>query len=137
MNKIYQNLILWLSRKDSASKFRNAFFLFFATFTLAGIAYYYAMNEVETSPCSPTQYPGRCYRIPENICQSQWDRSAQICEEQIKNLQLSPTRLIGPIRFKCQVAHLDRMFSSTRTASNGCNELHTKLDQWKITNPDF
>lgn len=137
MEKFYYALIRWLDQKDSLAKIRNVSLIFLVAALLTGTAMYYAMNEVVNTPCSPSQYPGRCYRIPQDVCQSQWDRSVPVCLQQIQKLQLSPTRLIGPIQFKCQLTHLDRLFNTARITSDGCNELHIKLDQWKITNPDF
>lgn len=94
-------------------------------------------NEEDTSPCSPTRYPARCYRVSREVCETTWAKSEPECKEKIRQLNLAPTRLLSPIEFKCQVLSLDRLVNYMRIHNEDCDKLHKELEAWKLTNPDF
>ena len=105
----------------------------------AGILIYFdyrASLEVVSTPCSPTGYPGRCYNIPQKMCEIIWSKHEVECTEFAQKLSLSPGRLTGPIVFKCQLVHLDKTFSTSRVSNRECNEMHLDLEAWKRSN-DF
>lgn len=109
----------------------------FGTFIVGAVLWVQLLSEPDTDPCAPDRYPGRCYRVNRSVCESIWSKANVDCKKKIQELKLSPTRLTGPIQFKCQLTVLDRLISYTRQNNTECNQLHKELDQWQRTNPDF
>jgi hypothetical protein len=129
-------MLNWLSKKSRLSK-TVITSLAFAMFFLCLIVWVQLLKEPDIAPCAPDRYPGRCYRVDRKVCESLWDKSNDECKKKIQELNLSTTRLIGPILFKCQVSVLDRLISYTRQNNTDCNQLHRDLESWKRSNPDF
>jgi len=94
-------------------------------------------QDPDKHPCAPQQYPGRCYRITRDVCETSWNKFAEECTAKVKGLSLSPTRLLGPIEFNCQTSKLDRAFEYLRVTNSDCDEQQEKLEKWRKTNPDF
>jgi len=95
------------------------------------------VDDEDKHPCAPKQYPGRCYRVTREICLSTWNKYQDECSQKVSELNLSPSRITGPIVFNCQLAKFDRLFSYLRTTNPDCNEQQEELELWKKTNPDF
>lgn len=116
---------------------RNTFILFLiASIIILVLAYQFTDNP-ERPPCAPETYPMRCYRIRPDACEILWKATDTQCQEAIKKLSLPPTRLIGPLKFKCQVAMLDKAVKGTRISEGDCEEKHKELDEWKMTYPEI
>ena len=95
------------------------------------------VQDIDQNPCAPTQYPGRCYRITQEVCESTWQNAHDTCMTIIKKLKLPTTRLTGPIEFNCQSNQLDKTFHYLRISNDDCDEQFEKIEKWKKTNPDF
>jgi hypothetical protein len=137
MEKYLEAIIEWFSLPGSLRIVRNVFIVTGVfTVIVGGLAYYMSQQE-ELTPCSPSKYPARCYHVQENACDIFWKHSEASCQAIIKSLKLSPTRLIGPILFRCQELKFDMNFAYTRISNADCDERHAELEAWKMRNPDF
>jgi hypothetical protein len=104
---------------------------------ILGSFVYYSMIEVESTPCSPGGFPVRCYHITQDVCEVIWKKSEESCKTTVQGLNLSASRLLGPITFKCQLSSLDKAFSNSRKNNEECTEMKKDLDGWRARNPDF
>jgi hypothetical protein len=102
-----------------------------------GYFVYHTTTEVETTPCSPQGFPARCYHISQDICEVVWKKAESSCKGIISGLNLPPTRLIGPVMFKCQQVSLDNAFGNSRKSNDECSAMKADLESWKARNPDF
>ncbi|MEK6555072.1 MAG: hypothetical protein AABZ31_07530 [Bdellovibrionota bacterium] len=86
------------------------------------------------TPCSKSGFPGRCYKVPEGMCNIVWDRTEETCNEFIKTLNLPPGRLMGPIVTKCRLMHYDKPFVYGRESNAECDQIFQDLELWKRRN---
>lgn len=93
--------------------------------------------EEDDHPCSPVRYPGNCYQVGRDICVKQWTNFQEQCKKQIGELNLPPTRLIGPIMDFCQKSKYDRIFHYLRKQNQDCDSEMTEIENWRRSNPGF
>jgi hypothetical protein len=109
--------------------------ILFSIVALFAMAFSYRLiNEVKPGPCEPTGFPARCYYIRPKMCDFEWQRSKPPCEDFVKKQNLPPGRLLGPIIFYCQLAHLDEAFGNRRKSNPECDEMYSKLKSWRQRN---
>jgi len=137
MEKLFAAIVEWFSQPESIRRSRNVLIFVAVISAVATGVGLYLSNDVVSTPCSTDKYPMRCYRVPKDACEIFWAHTESSCKSIISGLKLSPTRLIGPILFRCQVAKFDQNFSYGRISTPECNEMHTDLEGWKMRNPDF
>lgn len=95
---------------------------------------YRLSQEDPTGPCSPSGFPGRCYRITETMCNVVWDKAEGKCKEWVKQFKLPPGRLITPVIRKCQLSDLDSAYKWLRISSPECDQMKVDLDGWRRSN---
>ncbi len=140
MNKVLDWLANWLGNLTLAIFIKRDLFVLAQVLVALGLIGYFiyvVVTDSESTPCSPDRYPARCYNISQSQCEMIW-RSAEVsCLQKVQRLSLPPTRLVGPIVFRCQEASLDSAFSSLRLTNSECNGLNKELREWKKRNTDF
>ncbi len=94
-------------------------------------------GQFDSGPCTPNGFPGRCYRIRPEMCETVWTQSKSSCMAIIAGITLPPGRLVGPALRKCQMVKLDRSFSYNRISTAECDELHRDLETWLQGNSYF
>ncbi len=132
-------LLSWLKSpeySESRKLLLNLVAICIVILTSVLIGYRYAV-EVEPTPCSKDRYPARCYRITEKQCQLVWTRAEVSCQQIIQTMSLPPTRLVAPIREKCQQAQIANAFEMSRITNAECETMHQELLDWQKRNSDF
>jgi hypothetical protein len=134
MDKWMRNLEAWLN--DPARWSAGLRVLGFV-FLCAGLLYYFRdefVSQPATGPCTPTEYPARCYHLNANVCKMMWAHSESICQEHVQQMHLPPGRPHGPTLTQCTLALFDQAFPYSRRGTLECEERHRDLESWRKQN---
>lgn len=108
---------------------------FVVTVTVLIVAgYFIARNEFAAAPCSPEGFPGRCYHVPQSVCEIAWNNAEASCKDYVKGFNFGPGRLIGPMVSRCQHATFDKAFPYSRRSNEDCDSLHYEMEEWRKRN---
>lgn len=96
--------------------------------------YRVAQEQLEATPCSREGFPGRCYHVRPEVCETVWTKAHAECEVFVKTFSFTPGRIVGPAITMCQHAKFAEAFPYSRRSNPECDELHLKMEDWRRRN---